>query len=233
MRDWNLGDLKAELKFVLNANTGITDQAVTATAVDIDRHYRNALNEAYIDEVEEAMQIGDIRNFITTTTTTWPSGQVTFDARPMSELVLHKVEDITDSDPGAQLWFEQWADGVALFWKNAHTIQWGTSGPSSDRTIRFTHVAEPNELVEDFDEPNIMPRRFRHLIAWSAAVILRVVMDEAAPRPFIKRRDDIRARYHKSLSMGKPMQTGFPGVAGGSWDIGTLGGGIGTSNTSL
>lgn len=230
MRDWNLVDLKDEVKFILNSNTGITDQAVTATAVDIDLHYRNAINEAYIDEVEEAMQIADIRNFITTTQVTWPASQLTLDARPMTELVVYRVEDVTDKDPGDLLWFERWTDGVALFWKDRHTIQWGSSGPSSARTIRFTHVAEPKELVEDYDEPSLIPRRYRHLIAWSAAIILRVVMDEMAPKPFLRRRDDIRARYHKSIGMGKPIQTGYPGSGnwGDSWNIGTQGGGIGS-----
>lgn len=228
MKQWDLSDLKAELKFILNANTGITDQAVTATSEDIDLHYRNALNEAYADEIEEAMQVADIRYFITTSTITWPASQTTLDMSPLSEYAIFKIEDITEQDPGELMWFSQWTENSAWFWKDKDTVQWGNSSPASDRTIRVTHVGEPREMVSQTDKPTMMPRRFRHLIAWSAANILRVVMDEQVPPHFTQRRDEIRMRYHKSLAMGKPIQTGQPGSVGGySWDIGTQGGGIG------
>lgn len=219
MREWNLADLVKELQFIINANTGITDQAVTATSQDIDLHYRNAINEAYADEVEEAMQASDIRNFMTISKRTWPASQVTLDVSPLSEFVLFKAEDITDRDPGEALYINTWTARSTIFWKDRETLQWGANGPPSEKTIRFTHVEEPAQMLNDSDKPTMIPRRFRHLIAWSAAIILRIVMDDVATPPFVKRRNDIRMRFHKSLAMGKPIQTGYHGITNTDPDI--------------
>jgi hypothetical protein len=68
-------------------------------------------------------------------------------------------------------------------------------------------------MTEDLDEPILIPRRHRHLLIWSAAIILRTVADEEPPRMFLTRQRDLRERFHKSLSMGRPTQTGYPGTS--------------------
>jgi hypothetical protein len=228
-RVWDLEDLIEEVKFILNANTGQTDQAARGTATDPDVRYRNALNEAYADEVDEAMQVSDVRHFLRNRSLTWPASQKTLNVGTLAEVVLHRIEDITDQDPGTLIWFDGRLENSNWFWLNRDTIQWGVSGPTSARTLRFTYVEEPSELKDDADIPEIIPRRFRHILAWSAAIILRIIMDEEAPRHFVERRNGIRLRYHKSLQMGRPIQEGSPGagIDRDSWDVGVQGGGIG------
>ena len=58
MKDWTLAELIADVKFRVAFNEGQTDMEYRGPAGDVDRHFRDAINEAYADEYNEAAIAG-------------------------------------------------------------------------------------------------------------------------------------------------------------------------------
>lgn len=223
-RQWNLAELKDELKFIYNFNLGQTDQDLRGTSIDPDKRFRDALNEAYVDEVEEAAQMGDTLYFIVQKRLTWPVSTPTLDiGEDLATATIYRIDhkDATAGETTAWelLWVANWTEDVNHYWLDRRTLQWGLVGPSSDKTLRFIYVAEPEEMQDDIDEPVLIPRKFRHLLAYSAAIKLRMVADEETNSPLVRRRNEIRERLWKSISQGRPAQTGYPGTTTATPDV--------------
>lgn len=212
-KQWNLGELIDRLKFVVSFNDSQTDQDFIGPSADLNKHFRWAINEAYTDEVEEASQIGDNRWLYRTQQLTWPANSVTFElSDDIAGVQIEAITDITNNSFGEQIWILHRNEGSLRFWKDNKTLQWGTTGPASDRTLLLTYVGQPVEMTEDTDIPDLIPQRFRHLLVWAGAMKLRIVADEAVPPDFVRQRDAIRERFQKAISMGRPIQSGFPGI---------------------
>lgn len=213
MKQWNLGDLIDRLKFVVSFNDDQTDQDFIGPAADTDKHFRWAINEAYVDEIEEASQICDNRWFYRNLEGTWAANAVTYDLPESVETAqLVAITDTTNDALGEPVWITGRHEGALRFWKDSNTIQWGTTGPASARTLLFTYVGQPIEMTEDSDVPDLLPSRFRHVLVWAAAIKLRAIADEAVPPDFVRQRNQIRERLHKALSMGRPTESGYPGI---------------------
>lgn len=216
-RAWRLDELIDELKFIYNFNQGQTDQDMRGTATDPDKRFRDAINEAYVDEVEEAAQMGSTVYFITQTFCSWPASTPTFDVgEGLAGATIHRIDyrdaTATSTAPWELMWLSSWPEDTNHYWLDRRTLQWGLTGPSSAKTLRFVHLAEPEELQDSFDEPILIPRRFRHLLPVSAALKLRMVADDETNNPLVHRRNEIRERFWKAISQGRPTQTGYPGT---------------------
>jgi len=196
----NFTELQNRLKFVLDFNDTQTDGAFTATRV------KQALNLAYEREVFKAEAEGSRRYFKTTTSFTWPAGQLTYAlTAPLSQATIIRMSDVTSTDPGYNLVFSEQGFSGDLHWKDRKTIQWGTTGPGSAKTIRVEYYPRPTELVEDEDELEMIPVQFHELLVWSAAVFLRTVADERPPQHWVNERDEFRIDFWKFLSQGRPI----------------------------
>jgi hypothetical protein len=211
MKAWNLSQLILRLRYLVNSNEGQSDQDFAGPSGDADRHFRDALNEAYIEEVTEAAQHADPARWLHATHTfTWEASEPTLTLPPAIDgKNLLGLQDITSSTPGTPLWI-----GAAntIWWKDRTTLQWGSTGPASDTTILATYISEPQELVSGADEPVLIPRAHRHLLVWSAGCIMRSIADEDAPGSWMNKRDELREALWKDLSLGRPMDTGYPGI---------------------
>jgi hypothetical protein len=206
---WNLGRLIRQTQWVVNQAGDVIDQAFLGPAGDENRYYRDVLNEAYQDEVETAKQNVDYRWFLEQEDVTWPSGQTTLVLpNHLKDARLEFILDITDSYPGAPIWIGGQPQTAQYHWYDRKTLYWGASGPASDRTLSFTYCADPVEMYDEIDEPELIADKFRHLLPWSAASILLTAADREVPVAFQARQRDIRLRWHKHLSLGRPVQTG-------------------------
>jgi hypothetical protein len=223
-RRWNLEELIEEVKFLYNFNSGQVDQDMRGPSTDVDKRFREAINEAYCDEVEEAAQMGDVTPFLVLKTLTWAGNSPTLDVGDeLADSTLYRVEvrDTSAASTGAwqPLWLSYWTEDSNNYWLDRRTLQWGLTGPGSDKSVRFTYIAEPAEMLDDMDEPTLIPRRFRHLLAYAACLKLRFVADDQTIEPLRRRRDELRERLWKSMSQGRPAQTGYPGATTSTPDV--------------
>ena len=192
-------DIKNQVDFYLNNDTSATGAAFTAART------KQAINFAYRDEVRRAVGEGSRRWFMSTTNLSWAISVVTLQMPPaLSQKGLIRITDITSSDPGPEVLFDETGFRGGMFWKDRNTIQWGSQGPSSARTLQVLFFAEPTPLDKDGDEPDLVPEGFHDLIALSAAVWLRTIAD-SPPQNWVMLQNEMRIDLYKFLSKGKPM----------------------------
>ena len=192
-------ELQDETKELLNFNASQTDQDFTLTQV------KNAINRAYRREYVRARQEGSRKFFLTSTSVTWSSDDTTLSLP--SRLLgtqLVRVSDITNSDPGTELIFSDHGSVGDVFWLDRTRPQWGSNGPSSDRTLRFTYFPKADKMVHDEDEPELIPDEHRELIFYSAAIDLRNRADEMAPQAWMFERENLRMDLWKDISKNRP-----------------------------
>lgn len=208
-----LSDMIRRLKWLVAFNEGQTDLEFAGPTEDPDRYFRDAINEAYVDEVSEVLQHGDPQWFYAVTELTWPASALSY-AIPVALLdrELIKIVDVTNSENGYALWFADWEDNAPHFWLDRRTMRWPPNGPSSARTLRVTYIEEPEELKGDGDEPHLVPAKFRHLLVWTAGTKLRAVADDDAPSAWKRQADSIRERFIKHMYSRGPAQTNAPGI---------------------
>lgn len=191
--------LQDEVADILNFTPDATDQDFTSLQV------KKAINQAYADEVVKAKQCGSRVHFTKFDQITWPASQrvLTF-PQDLQQKDLISFTDVTNDDPGHSL-------PGSVFWKDNKTLQWGTSGPASARTIRVYYYAAAETLVNDGDIPELIQPEHHELLMWSAAIRLRLRSDEGAPGPWTQHHRELQLDYWKSTSRGKPPQ-GFTTV---------------------
>lgn len=208
-----LEKLISRTQHVINHSGLLADQAFAGPQTDPNLYFRESLNEAYCDEVEEAKQIGDARWFTKNTQFTWPSGSTTMTLpEHLRGVQMERIADITYGYPGQQMWIGDLPQVAQFHWRDRDTLQWGQTGPASDRTIEVSYRAEPEYMQDETDEPVLIANPFRHLLVYSACIVLSLARDQEAPMQYYNRRDEIRMRWHKYLSMGRPTTTGFIAV---------------------
>jgi len=210
----NFKDLQDEVSELLNFNSTQTDQDFTTAQI------KNAINRAYAREYGKARQEGSRRHFHTTTELTWPSGSLTL-ALPdrLKGVQIIKIADVTDDQTGAGYYVVVYdggdpptgtpsSDGQSLigsmFWKDRSTLQWGASGPSEDKTLRFEHMPKAEKMINDDDEPELIPSEHHELLFFSAAIDLRTRADEMAPPSWLAEREELRMDFYKDVSRGRP-----------------------------
>ena len=190
----NFGELLTELKDLLNFDSAQTHQDFT------DTQLKSALNRAYLREIRKARQQGLDEYFLDTTTFTWTSGEQTYAlVDPLNKASILQLRDVTDSEYAQNMAFTE-----SFRWLDRNTLEWLPDGPSSDRTIRAFFSELPVDMVSNNEEPDLIPREFREVLVYSAAVELRLRADEEAPRSWEGFLDDVRADYWKHLSLGRP-----------------------------
>ena len=196
----NREQLRDEVAFLLNFNEDQADQDFTTAQLN------RAIQYAYQDEVRQAKLEGQMRHFKKTTSVTWTASTPTLTVpSTLQGKALIALWDVTNADPGTRLIVRDNSyEGGDVFWLDNSTLQWGSDGPSSDTTVRFEYMAEPETLISDAEEPQLMPISHHWLIVWSAAIYLRTVADEGAPQAWLAKQREFRLGFWKWLSRGKP-----------------------------
>lgn len=196
----DFGTLRNRLAFVLNFNDGQTDQDFSSDRL------KQALNHAYMREVEKAKQEGSRRFFLAQQEISWAAGAVTL-VLPVGvkRKQLIRVMDVTNDAIGGQLMFSESGLTGDVFWKDRETLQWGTQGPGAAKTLRVFYYAVPVDLVNDADEPELVPDQFHELLVWSAACWLRTIADEGAPNSWRAQLEELRYDFWKYISRGRPV----------------------------
>ena len=196
----NFDELQDRVGFVLNFNDGQADQDFTAARI------KQAINYAYNREIQKAMLEGSRRFFRATQDVTWAASSVTLTLPAgVAKKALIRIADVTSDAIGAQLLFSENGLTGDVFFKDRSTLQWGTSGPSSAKTLRFVYYETPLDMIDDDDEPDIMPEAFHELLVWSAAIWLRTVGDESAPTEWRRELMELQIDFYKHVSLGRPQ----------------------------
>jgi hypothetical protein len=188
------------VKFVVDNNDGGTSQAFTTARV------KQAINMAYNNEYTTAMLEGQRSWFITTRTLTWLANVPLFTLpKDMSQDTIIRIRDMTDSNLGRELVFSATGFYGDLFWHDKNNLQWGASGPTKDKTLEFAFIPNIVDMVDDDDEPELLPNMFHNILIWSAAIMLLEIADQVAPQPWYKNQEDTRLNMLKYLSLGRPQ----------------------------
>lgn len=195
----NFGELKDETSELLNFNSGQTDQDFTAAQIG------SAVNRAYRREYVRARQEGVKEWFILTTDITWAAAAATVTvASSLQGAQIIKIMDITSGLPGTEMIFSDTADVGDLSWKDRVTLQWGTTGPASQKTLRIIYFPVSEKMTSDSDVPALVSEEHHELIFYSAAIDLRNRADEMAPQAWLFERESLRQDYWKDISRSRP-----------------------------
>lgn len=195
----NFKELQDDVNSLLNFNPTQTDQDFTTALV------KDQINRAYERELNKAKQQGTLSHFIKTQTFTWAASSTTFElSGSLKGLELVRLDDITDTNPGYTLLFDDGRFNGDVFWKENDILQWGTSGPSEAKTIQITYMGKPETLLDDEDIPTLIPEQFHELLVWSTAIQLRRRADESSPPEWQAELRDLRLDYHKYVMTAKP-----------------------------
>lgn len=196
-----------QLQFKMNVDTGQTDQDFIGPSGDTDKWYRSLINEAGEREVVDAKQEGHISWFLMTLDVTWTASSVTYtlpDALYGRNILM--MRDVTNDEVGSELPWAGKPHGPGIFYKDNKTLQWDTSGPTQDTTIRMVYELNWQELKADADVPdqNMLPQEFAWLIVWAAVDVAKTIADELVPKDYERHLINWRERYWKHVSRGRP-----------------------------
>lgn len=202
----NFLDMQNEVKDLINF-TAAADADFT------DAKVKGAINARYKHEVVQAKQHGSRDWFRTKQAFTWPGSTVSItlpSGLERGDLVL--FEDCTTTDPGVPLIFDSFGHAGDVHWLDHRKLQWGTSGPGSDRTLKVTYLAQAELLVDDEQEPLLIQPEHRMLLVWSAACYLRLKADERIPDDWKTAYREHQMDYWKAVSRGRPSANNEPTV---------------------
>ena len=200
-----LEELEDELEDLLNVTPGTSDQDFTSDGL------RKALNRANAREVRRAKLESDKNWFKVVEEVTWEADAVTYKLpTTLRSRDIIKVADVTASNPGYDIIFDESGYAGDVFWKDYKTLQWGRTGPGEDKTLQFTYYASAVPMFLESDEPDLIPPEHREILLWSAGIDLRRRADEKAPREWQEALDECRLDLWKTLSRGRP--TDYPPI---------------------
>jgi len=195
----NREELRTDLEETLNASPAQAHQDFSEAKLN------KALNRAYVREVEFAKLVGVKEFFIARKQFTWPVNQQRFEFPLwLRRAQSYKFMDITGGRPGRSLMGTATpVDGLVYFF-DEKTLQWGTTGPGSARTIEVIYYGQAADMESDMEEPSIIPAGFHELLVWSAAIQLRLGSDEASPGGWSRAHEDLQAAYQLFVAKGRP-----------------------------
>lgn len=211
MEPRNLAWLRRILSGIVNFNSGQTDQNFN-TENDEFYHLDDALTEAYALEINEA-KVMSVEPFKKTAQLTWESGDSTFvlpDYLNGSDLI--EIHDVTDNAVGTLLVVGNRQAGHTVYWKTENTLQWGVDGPGEDKTLEMTYVGSGTTFKKPLQEPDLIPYRFRHLLPWSAAVVISSKAEQKPPQFWLTKLDEWRTSWYSAITRGRPMHQNVPRV---------------------
>lgn len=208
----NLAELRAKLQFLVNVNPGQTSQDFAGPAADVNKRYDGAINEAYRDEVSHGKTISRSW-FRRAAAFTW-----TADAESMTipewarGRDVEVIRDDTDASPGTMIYLRgPNEEASGLYRSSGDTWTW-TPAPDSERTLTIIHMAEAAEMTADAETPELIPPMHHDLLVWGAAILLKIIGDEDAPKRWVERHTELRFLFHKELSRGNPRAFPAPGI---------------------
>lgn len=208
----NLQWLRTRVADKINFDVTQPDQDFAGTTSEPNRLIDDALNESYANEYNEAKLEVSPEWFIQDYSFTWPASTSQLDLRTINaSLTDHsilKLMDETNDSEGEEVWVRKVTHHSPIMWRNRYTLQWGTEGPGQAKTMRAIYMPEPKEMLDELDEPELIPTEHRWLLVWSACVILRDMADEAAPQRWIQHLQELRERFHLVLAQGKVQRPG-------------------------
>lgn len=195
----NRQELRELTALILNYNNDQTDQNFT------DANLNTAIDEVYKEEVNAAILNGYERYFRKVHEFTWTGGELTV-ALPetLKGQMILSLRNVTNDNVGTEILFSDFGINSIVFWKDNETLQWGTGGPSSDVTVRATYQVTATPLTTDTSTPDVIPAPYHNLLAWAAAVWLRMLSDEAIPPIWDRKLEEYRKSYWKFLTSGRP-----------------------------
>jgi hypothetical protein len=167
------------------------------------------MQQCYEREIAMAKNEGKVDWFRKMRSVTWPASTTTFvlpDGLHQKSLLY--LWDITNNDPGVQLIVGGGPESSAtIFWQDNKTLQWLSSGPSTDTTIRAFYIADAEKIQPatsaDDAEYELLPPEHQWLLVWSTAVLLREAADESAPQAWYSNLDTCRRAFWKHTSRAK------------------------------
>ena len=206
----DLGSIRNLVSYRVNFNTGQTDQDFRGPAAYANQRIDEAINEAYSDECMRGKIGGSRPWFKRIHSFTWGADATTL-AIPevLRDRDIEIMLDVTDTTPGVpvQVW-DGVSEGSGFYRRDMDTWGWLPT-PTAARTLEATYIAEGVEMDQDGDIPDLIPLQHRWLLVWSAAILLKTIADESAPREWVKRQEALRYAFHKTLSLGQPHK--YPG----------------------
>lgn len=215
MTPGNLAQLTNKVSYLVNFNSGQTDQDFRGPAAYANQRIHDAINESYIEECNLGKQNGSRDWYRRRYSMTWTADAATMTIPAvLQERDIEVIFDATNVStgevgPALQLW-DGIHQGSGLFRYDNTTWGWHPT-PGSEKTLDILYIAEPVELIGDGDIPDLVPLAYRDLLVWSAGIILKEIADEASPKAWLTRREQLRYSYWKNLeSHGQPRQ--FPGA---------------------
>ena len=203
----NLAWHRTEIARIVNFKTGEPDQDFAGPANAPWEKIDAAFNEAQTLERNFALQEGNYSSFLATQQFTWAASAVTFTLPSyIDRESIHSMYDVTSDSSGIPMNVTPRAANRKIWWLNNTTLQWSTTGPGSAATIEIVYLREAAPLTEPTQE-SIIPYNHRHLLNWSAAVILIETADQKAPDSWLVRLAEYREIFHLALSRGSPAET--------------------------
>lgn len=196
----NRQEIIANAKLKLNYNS-------TQTDVDFqDADFVSGLQEVYVSECNIALDTALFNHFKRYVDFTWSANEVTKEIPDQIKgKIIIELSDVTSSSIGEVFEFGE-RDGYGyLFWKDKSTLQWGTTGPSTDTTVRAVYVEIPEQLQTDTSVPALIPSQFHYLLTWSLAVYMKELAEEVAPAEWKEKLIEQRRQLYRFLEKGKPM----------------------------
>lgn len=162
--------LQERTKFWLDANPLQADASFSTNLI------KQAINEAYETEINQAKTESALIYFYKLYNFTWPASQSTYDIEgtPLEFMDKYAFVDVTDGEDKGYTLLLQWRDNKTLFWGDEN-------GPGSARTIRCIYLANAEELKADGDQPTLIQPNHRDLLPLAAASLLRMAADEMVP----------------------------------------------------
>lgn len=203
----NLEWLIQQFQFKLGGNPSQPDMSFRGNAADPDKHYRSLINEAGDKEVEDASLVGHRDRFIKYHEFVWPAATVTLAVpAPLLNLEIRYMHDVTNDVVGTRLPWTDGRPGEGVFLKENKTMQWGSSGPSADTTIRATYMTHFVEMTLPIDEPELIAPRYRWILVWSALDIAQTIGDQRVPQDVQRHLDKWRETWYAHLAKGSPSE---------------------------
>jgi hypothetical protein len=195
----NFKEMQDMVGLMLNFTSNTADADFTTAQV------KASLNRAYVREVRKARTTGNPEYFKSQMTFTWPASQQDFTlTAQMKNSEWIRLDDITNSAIGSEVVFGTSPHQGTLYILDRNTLRWGSTGPSSERTLRLTYYSMAEELIDDEDEPEIIRPDHHELLVYSSAIELRAFADEEIPRVWQSRYEELDMQFFKLTARGRP-----------------------------
>lgn len=216
--------LRTEVCKALSVDPDNIDSAFSGSADDPWSYIDGCIVEAIDEEMSELEISSDPTRLMESQTIFWPSNQQRMTLpSPLDQADILRVDDETHVTPG---------DGVPIYdrnsrfepevsWYDKNTLQWRMQGPGEDKTLRFFYIAEPGDIIGASAEPIYIPRRFRWVLVYGAAINARDKQGENHPVQWERKKIEWRERMHLAFSKGRPRDPNSPqqGAAGSEQDV--------------